>query len=88
MPISLTPAMRDYAKTMHGPAYRAFLSWCRQPKSRAANRLVRVLEDYAPSDRASHAAASALRQYLANGETYEVARYMVIRAIVIRDLIA
>ena len=86
MTIAFTAAMAEYAKTMHGPAYRAFLSWCRQPKTRACGNLAAILDDYATSDRASHAAAGSLRRYLVGDETYETARDMVIRAIVIRDL--
>ena len=83
----LSDKARDYARTMHGPAYRAFVSWCRNPQSSACESLARILDDYTKSDKPSHKAASVLRVYANGGIGYDEAWSAVVRAIVIQDLI-
>lgn len=71
----------NYAKVMHPAHYKAFLSWCRNPK---AEKPIRAWE--AEIGEIAHAGA-LMRSHAEGGVTYEAARAACLRAIIIKDLL-
>ena len=78
---------REYARTLHESTYKAFLSWCRHPRSRALDRLLDELGNYIKSDKASQAALLALHSYRNHAISYNCAHEAVVRAMVIPELL-